>query len=86
MAWIQMMWPPLARKRGIRDVRLARREGLIAGEIGKLPEGEMNSFCTSMITRALVEVMGLIVQGGAVLGDMIVRVVIDGVSIWIPVF
>ena len=30
--------------------------------------------------------MGLIVQGGAVLGDMIVRVVIDGVSIWIRFF
>lgn len=76
------MWPPLARKRGMSVERLESREGRMVGEMGKLPEGEMNSFWTSMIMRALVEVMGLIVSGGVVFGDMIVRSWIEGVSIW----
>ena len=66
--------------------RLESREGRMVGEMGKLPDGEMNSFWTSMIMRALVEVMGLIVSGGAVLGDMIVRSWIEVVSIWFGLF
>lgn len=42
----------------MRDARLARREGRISSEMGKFPFESRNSFCTSMMTRALVEVIG----------------------------
>jgi len=48
------MWPPEARKRGIRAVRLATRGVRHSGGMGKLPMGDMNSFWTSRMTRARV--------------------------------